>query len=202
MRILALTGIRSDYDLMSGLYRALSTADDFELGIIVMGAHLSPTYGMSVKEIENDGLNIGILNSDGIIHYYEFIPYDDLSEAERQARIKDNKDAYNINKGLEHAKNKSYDLAELYFKCLPENYSTFMLDTINQKCKSTYDLKAEEDLTKIFRAFNIEIYTLDDLTDIEPPSLSEEQAEKLQSAINKWRSEYSQNTLNFQFSAE
>jgi serine/threonine protein kinase len=155
-----------------------------------------------VTSLENDGLNIGLINSDGIINSYTFIPYSQLSDEEMDARIKDNKDAYNINKGLEHAKNKSYDLAELYFKCLPENYSTLMLDIINKERKSTYDLKAEEDLTKIFRAFNMEIYTLDDLTDIEPPSLSEEQVEKLQSAINTWRSEYSQNTLNFQFSAE
>jgi len=155
-----------------------------------------------IKSVEDDGLNISILNSAGIINTYAFIPYSQLSEEEMEARMKDNKDAYNINKGLEHAKNSSYDIAEVYFKCLPENYSRFMLHTINQDCKNTYDLKAEEDLTRIFRAFNMEVYTLDDLTSIAPPSLSAEKVQKLQSAINTWRSEYSQNTLNFQFSAE
>jgi len=155
-----------------------------------------------IKSVENDGLNISILNSDGIINSSALIPYDQLSAEEKEARIKDNKDAYNINKGIEHAKNNSYDIAEVYFKCLPRTYSIFMLHTIKQDCKNTYDLKAEEDLTRIFRAFNIEIYTLSDLTTNAPPSLSAEQVQKLQSAINTWKSEYSQNTLDFQFSAE
>ncbi len=43
---------------MSGLYRALDEAPDFEVGLVVMGAHLSPTYGMSVREIEADAIDI------------------------------------------------------------------------------------------------------------------------------------------------
>lgn len=57
-KILALTSIRSDYDLMSALYTRLQEDPDIELKFIVSGAHLSPTYGMSVKLIEADGFDI------------------------------------------------------------------------------------------------------------------------------------------------
>ncbi|TAM45943.1 MAG: UDP-N-acetylglucosamine 2-epimerase (hydrolyzing) [Gammaproteobacteria bacterium] len=58
MRVLAFTGIRSDYDIMSGVYRALHADDGVTFGLIVAGAHLSPTFGMSVRHIEADGLPI------------------------------------------------------------------------------------------------------------------------------------------------
>lgn len=57
-KILAFSGIRSDYDLLSGLYRSLHQHPDFEIGLIVSGAHLSPTYGMSVNNILADGIPI------------------------------------------------------------------------------------------------------------------------------------------------
>lgn len=58
MKILAFTGIRSDYDLMSDLYKKINNDKDLELGLIVSGAHLSETYGYSVKYIEEDNLPI------------------------------------------------------------------------------------------------------------------------------------------------
>jgi GDP/UDP-N,N'-diacetylbacillosamine 2-epimerase (hydrolysing) len=58
MRILAITSIRSDYDLMSGIYRALQARPDVEFRLLVGGAHLSPTYGLSVEDIRRDGLPI------------------------------------------------------------------------------------------------------------------------------------------------
>jgi GDP/UDP-N,N'-diacetylbacillosamine 2-epimerase (hydrolysing) len=57
-KILAFTGIRSDYDLMSGLYKKIHNDPNLELGLIVSGAHLSPTYGYTVQNIEKDGLPI------------------------------------------------------------------------------------------------------------------------------------------------
>ncbi len=58
IRILAFTGIRSDYDLLSGIFRHLHKDPEFDIGLIVSGAHLSPTYGMSVQNIESDGIPI------------------------------------------------------------------------------------------------------------------------------------------------
>jgi GDP/UDP-N,N'-diacetylbacillosamine 2-epimerase (hydrolysing) len=57
-RILAFTAIRSDYDLMSGLYQKINSDSDMELGLIVSGAHLSDTYGKTVTFIEESGLPI------------------------------------------------------------------------------------------------------------------------------------------------
>lgn len=57
-RYLAFTGIRSDYDLLSGVYRQLHAADDTEIGLIVSMAHMSNTYGRTVRFVEDDGLPI------------------------------------------------------------------------------------------------------------------------------------------------
>lgn len=57
-RILGMTSIRSDYDLMSGVYRRLARDRDVELKLLVSGAHLSPAFGRSVDLIRQDGLEI------------------------------------------------------------------------------------------------------------------------------------------------
>jgi len=55
---LAFTGIRSDYDLMSGVYQELRRARDVEVGLVVSGAHLSERFGRTVRHIEADGIPI------------------------------------------------------------------------------------------------------------------------------------------------
>lgn len=57
-RILGMTSIRSDYDLMSGVYRRLARDPDVEFKLLVSGAHLSPTFGRSVDLISQDGMEI------------------------------------------------------------------------------------------------------------------------------------------------
>ncbi|MDP2143571.1 MAG: UDP-N-acetylglucosamine 2-epimerase [Gallionella sp.] len=57
-KILAITTIRSDYDLMSGLYRLLDSDAEIELKLLVAGAHLSFTYGNTVDLIKKDGFGI------------------------------------------------------------------------------------------------------------------------------------------------
>lgn len=57
-RILGFTSCRSEYDLMSGIYRRLNGDPGVELGLIVSGAHLSPTYGLTVRDIEADAIPI------------------------------------------------------------------------------------------------------------------------------------------------
>lgn len=57
-KILAISTIRSDYDLMSGLYRLLNSDSDIELKLLVAGAHLSPTFGNTVDLIKKDGFEI------------------------------------------------------------------------------------------------------------------------------------------------
>lgn len=71
VKVIAITSTRSDYDLLSGVYSALDSAADFELGLIVGGAHLAPTYGRTVQHIRADGFSIlaeieSLLDSDSI----------------------------------------------------------------------------------------------------------------------------------------
>ena len=54
-KILACTSIRSDYDLMSPLYRLFEQDEAIDFKILVSGAHLSPQHGYSVNQIKQDG---------------------------------------------------------------------------------------------------------------------------------------------------
>jgi len=70
-KVLALTAIRSDYDLMSGIYKYLHEDENIELKLLVTGAHLSKVSGYSVSEIEKDNLNIllkieSLINADSL----------------------------------------------------------------------------------------------------------------------------------------
>lgn len=57
-KLLALTGIRSEYDLLYPLLKEIHGDNELELGVIVAGAHLSPLHNFSVKQIEEDGFSI------------------------------------------------------------------------------------------------------------------------------------------------
>jgi GDP/UDP-N,N'-diacetylbacillosamine 2-epimerase (hydrolysing) len=57
-KILAVTGIRSEYDIMSSVFKSIDDHDELELNIVVAGAHLSETFGNTVAEIEKDGFKI------------------------------------------------------------------------------------------------------------------------------------------------
>lgn len=57
-KILGITTIRSDYDLMSRLYALLHQDKDIEFKLIVAGAHMSELYGHTVDLIEQDGFDI------------------------------------------------------------------------------------------------------------------------------------------------
>jgi len=53
--ILGVTGIRSDYDIMSSVFRAIDDHQDLEIQLVVTGAHLADSYGFTVDEIRADG---------------------------------------------------------------------------------------------------------------------------------------------------
>jgi GDP/UDP-N,N'-diacetylbacillosamine 2-epimerase (hydrolysing) len=54
--VLAVTGIRSEYDIMSSVFTAIDEHPDLELQIIVSGAHLSEVHGFTIQEIRKDVL--------------------------------------------------------------------------------------------------------------------------------------------------
>lgn len=57
-RIAVFTGTRADYGLLYWLIHELRNASDFELLLIVSGAHLSSEFGNTAKFIEEDGVPI------------------------------------------------------------------------------------------------------------------------------------------------
>lgn len=57
-RILFLTGIRSEYDILEPVIRAVDAHPELEAGVIATGAHLSSTFGNTVEKIEADGFRI------------------------------------------------------------------------------------------------------------------------------------------------
>ena len=57
-KICVVTGTRAEYGLLRWLMDEINKSTKLELQIIVTGMHLSPEFGLTYKEIENDGFNI------------------------------------------------------------------------------------------------------------------------------------------------
>lgn len=56
--ILGVTGIRSEYDIMSSVFRAISNHSKLDLSLVVTGAHLSDNFGCTISDIKKDGFII------------------------------------------------------------------------------------------------------------------------------------------------
>ncbi len=61
--VTAITGTRSDYGLMTPVYRAIREAPDLDLRLVVTGMHLMPEFASSLAAIRDDGL--------GSLHYVD-----------------------------------------------------------------------------------------------------------------------------------
>lgn len=57
-KICVITGSRAEYGLLSGLMHAIQDDADLQLQVIATNMHLSPEFGLTYKEIENDGFTI------------------------------------------------------------------------------------------------------------------------------------------------
>jgi len=57
-RILGVTGIRSEYEIMSSVFAAIDRHPDLELLVAATGAHLSDSYGLTVNDIRADGFTV------------------------------------------------------------------------------------------------------------------------------------------------
>lgn len=57
-KICIITGTRADWGLLSGIAKAINTRHDTQLQIIATNMHLSPKFGNTQVEIEQDGLKI------------------------------------------------------------------------------------------------------------------------------------------------
>lgn len=57
-RICVVTGSRAEYGLLYWILHDLRNSPDVELQLVVTGMHLSPEFGLTVREIERDGFAI------------------------------------------------------------------------------------------------------------------------------------------------
>lgn len=57
-KICVVTATRAEYGLLKPIMERIQQSDDLELQIVATGAHLSPEFGETYKEIESDGFKI------------------------------------------------------------------------------------------------------------------------------------------------
>lgn len=57
-KILGVTGIRSDYDIMSSVFYAINNNSELDLEIFITGAHLSEMHGYTIEMVRKDGFKI------------------------------------------------------------------------------------------------------------------------------------------------
>ena len=57
-KICILTATRAEYGLLSPVIKKLNNIPEFDVRVVVTGMHLSPEFGLTYREIENDGVNI------------------------------------------------------------------------------------------------------------------------------------------------
>ncbi len=58
IRVVVITGTRSEYGILKPVLARISTSKNLELLLVVTGMHLAPEYGETVREIESDGWEI------------------------------------------------------------------------------------------------------------------------------------------------
>ncbi len=57
-KICVITGTRAEYGLLYWLMKEIDAADELELQLVATGMHLSPEFGLTYKQIEQDGFAI------------------------------------------------------------------------------------------------------------------------------------------------
>ena len=57
-KICVITGARAEYGLLRWVMQGIQDDSELTLQIIATGMHLSPDFGLTYKEIENDGFQI------------------------------------------------------------------------------------------------------------------------------------------------
>lgn len=92
-KVCIITGTRAEYGLLKPLIKGVSEEKEFELQLVVTGMHLSPEFGLTYKEIENDGYKINekieiILSSDTPIGISKSMGLAMISFAESFNRLK------------------------------------------------------------------------------------------------------------------
>ena len=61
-KVCVVTGTRAEYGLLKPLIQRINSDNELELQLVVSGMHLSPEFGLTYKEIEQDGFEITAQN--------------------------------------------------------------------------------------------------------------------------------------------
>lgn len=93
--VCVVTGTRADYGLLKPLLNKLKLEDTFNLQVIATGMHLSPEFGLTYREIEEDGFKIDeklemLLSSDTPIGISKSIGLANIGFADIFSRLKPN----------------------------------------------------------------------------------------------------------------
>lgn len=59
-KVCVVTGTRAEYGLLKPLIKKIEMSENLELRLAVTGSHLSPEFGMTYREIEEDGYDIDV----------------------------------------------------------------------------------------------------------------------------------------------
>ncbi|WP_018702965.1 UDP-N-acetylglucosamine 2-epimerase [Anaeromusa acidaminophila] len=91
-KICVVTGTRAEYGLLLPLLRGIQQDRNFVLQLLVTGAHLSPAFGLTYRQIENDGFLIDakidmLLSSDSAVGIAKSVGVGILGMAEAMARL-------------------------------------------------------------------------------------------------------------------
>lgn len=57
-KVSVLTATRAEYGLLKPIIKKMNKTEEFDVRVVVTGAHLSPEFGLTYKEIEEDGIMI------------------------------------------------------------------------------------------------------------------------------------------------
>lgn len=57
-KIVVMTATRAEYSLLAPIIQKMKKNKNFEVKVVVTGAHLSPEFGMTVNEIEKNGIHV------------------------------------------------------------------------------------------------------------------------------------------------
>lgn len=57
-KVTVLTATRAEYGLLRPIIKAIADRSEFEVSVVVTGAHLSPEFGLTYREVEADGIKI------------------------------------------------------------------------------------------------------------------------------------------------
>lgn len=91
-KICVVTGTRAEYGLLYWLMKEIQADDELELQIIATGQHLSPEFGLTYKNIEDDGFAINakvemLLSSDSPVGIAKSVGLGTIGLADALARL-------------------------------------------------------------------------------------------------------------------